>query len=73
METVKLVGELNLIVDATKRNTMAQEPKVVYAQLADSDDFEEPEDENAEILNGNEDSLILDMPVRRKRKLPADP
>jgi WD40 repeat protein len=26
-----LVGELNLIVDATKRNTMAQEPKVVYA------------------------------------------
>ena len=52
---------------------MAQEPKVVYAQLADSDDFEEPEDENAEMLSGNEDSLIQDMPVRRKRKLPADP
>lgn len=48
-------------------------PRVIYAQVVDSDDMEESEPEEGAEEEINEDSLIQEMPVRRKRKLPQDP
>ena len=48
-------------------------PRVIYAQVVDSDDMEESEVDEGPEDEINEQSLIEAMPVRRKRKLPQDP
>lgn len=51
----------------SKRDETA--PRVVYAEIVDSDGLNESEGEQGE-EEPNEDSLVPAMPVRRKRKLP---
>jgi len=43
-------------------------PKVVFAQIVDSDELNEPDVDNP----SEDDSFIKDIPVKRKRKL-AEP
>ena len=56
-----------------KHDEQADAPRVIYAQVCDSDDLEESEAEEGMESEMNEDSLIQEMPIRRKRKLPQDP
>lgn len=53
-------------------NDMETGPRVIYAEVVDSEGLEESEGEG-EDQEINDDSLIKEMPVRRKRKLAAEP
>jgi hypothetical protein len=54
--------------DKNNDDEMASAPRVIFAEVVDSEGLEESEADDEEFPN--EDSLIKDAPVRRKRKLP---